>query len=323
MQKEQYNTIIQDMKDALQRSPPHQVNLTANQSAATSTVSVAALSKLHLDGNSSPEKKKKFLTELFHALVEVVPDNKFDEVTAKLMDLPDFISDTKSTDWSFSISPTNASDNISQIFFVPEGDLVDLDESEDFVPKDYISNLHVPKLAYLMLRLYSNLKPKNHKAYFASMHDLSLKTHYPSTETDERDGANHELSQDVKSGSSENDQVEGDNKDREKEELAEEMKQAVESLKRNLEEELGEHQYEQSDLSYVLIPISVCKYCDRHSCILMFRTSSILISTATQAGYNAYKTICDDQASSNTDSIDGAGNIMTYTNLYQFQNIHV
>jgi hypothetical protein len=50
------------MKDVLQQSPPQQVNLTTNQSAsATSTVSLAALSKLHLNGNSSPEKRKKFI----------------------------------------------------------------------------------------------------------------------------------------------------------------------------------------------------------------------------------------------------------------------
>ena len=113
MQTSQYSTIVQEMKDVLQQSPPQQVNLTANQSAsATSTVSLAALSKLHLDGNSSPEKRKKFITELFQSVVEVVPDDKLEEITAKLMHLSDSMSNTKSTDWSFGISP-------AWVFYVP------------------------------------------------------------------------------------------------------------------------------------------------------------------------------------------------------------
>jgi hypothetical protein len=237
------------------------------------------------------------------------------------------MSNTKSTDWSFGISPTNASNSLSQMFFTPEGDLVDLNESDDFVPKNHLSNYHVPKIGYLMLQRYSNVTAKHHKAYFASMHDVSLKTADLSL--------NIEMQDAVKSGSSnkdhtihENDnaaslidEANDDNKQVHNED--EEIKQAVDSLVKNLKKELGERDYEQSDLSYVLIPISVCKYHDPYNRISLCQTSSILMSIATQAGYNAYKPIRHDQDSPNTKSIDGAGDVMPSTSVYSFRNIRV
>ena len=299
MQTSQYSTILQEMKDVLQQSPPRQVNLTTNQSAsATSTVSLAALLKLHLDGNSSPEKRKKFITELFQSVVEVVPDDKLEEITAKLMHLSDSMSNTKSTHWSFSMSPTNASNSLSQMFFTPEGDLVDLNESDDFVPKKHLSNYHVPKIGYLMLQRYSNFSAKHHKAYFASMHDVSLKTADLSPNIEMQDAAKsgssnkeHTIDEDdnacslIDEADDDNKQVPNENTNSEGNPKVhneeEEIKEAIDSLVNNLKEELGECDYEQSDLSYVLIPISVCKYHDPYNRISLCQTSSILMSIAT------------------------------------------
>ena len=136
-----------------------------------------------------------------------------------------------------------------------------------------------------MLQRYSNFSAKHHKAYFASMQDVSLKTADLSL--------NIEMQDTVKSGSSNKDQTihendnaaslidepNDDNKQVHNED--EEIKQAVDYLAKNLKEELGERDYEQSDLSYVLIPISVCKYHDPYNRISLCQTSSILMSIAT------------------------------------------
>jgi hypothetical protein len=168
-----------------QRPPPHvNVSTRQNESAtSTGTSSLAGLSKLYIEGDGSPKKKKKMMMQLFQSVIDMVPDDKMVDIATPatlLMSDEDPTPNPNSTDWRFGISPPDAPDASSQFFFAPEGDLVDLIESEDFVPKVHISNYHNPKHGYFLLQRKSNFTPKEHNAFLASMYNLSLLPKNPS-----------------------------------------------------------------------------------------------------------------------------------------------
>jgi hypothetical protein len=278
---------MREVNHMLDQRPPHLVNVATRQNesaTSTGTSSLAGMSKLYIEGNGSPKKKKKMMMHLFQSVLDMAPDEKMVDIATPatlLMSDEDPTPKPNSTDWRFGISPPDALDAFSQFFFVPEGDLVDQNESEDFVPKAHITNYHNPRHGYLMLQRCSNFTPKEHNAFLASMYNLSLLPENPSkTASAPSDVVMLENSDNTSS------RKEDDNDDEDKDmnlgveangsEEMEEIKKAIASLAENLRNEINKCVYEQSELSYVLIPISVCKYYDLHNCTSHYRTSCIL-----------------------------------------------
>lgn len=94
----------------LDQFPPPHVNVATRQnesatSTSTGTSSLAGLSKLYIEGNGSPKKKKKMMMQLFQSVIDMIPNNKMVDIATPatlLMSDEDPTPKPKSTDWRFA-----------------------------------------------------------------------------------------------------------------------------------------------------------------------------------------------------------------------------